>query len=72
MESDRIRCDVTGKMFRPSQIRQCRHAAVVRKYGTGGIVNVSVFVCNKCPHAIRYKWHGGLGCELERSVSQGT
>ena len=71
-QNDRVRCDISGKMFHPSSTRRCLDGAVIRKYGTGGIVNVSVWVCNKCHHAIHYKFHGGLGCELERKLQTGT
>jgi len=63
-----VRCDVTGKYFYPSSVRKCRDAAVIKRYGVGGEANVSVYVCRNCKHAIKYKFHGGLGCELERSV----
>lgn len=71
-QNDRVRCDISGKMFHPSSTRRCLDGAVVRKYGTGGIVNVSVWVCNKCHHAIHYKFHGGLGCELESATDKHT
>lgn len=71
-QNDRIRCDVTGKVFYPSSVRKCLDGAVIKRYGVGGVANVSVYVCAKCKHAIHYKWHGGLGCELERSVQTGT
>ena len=62
------RCDVTGKTFSSSLIRKCNDEAVIRRYGTGGVCNVSVWVCTRCKHAIRYKFHGGLGCELDRQL----
>ena len=63
-----IRCDVSGKIFTASMVRKCHEEAVVRRYGTGGEANVSVWICRKCKHAIHYKFHGGLGCELERKL----
>ena len=60
-----VRCDVTGRMFTHSNTRRCCDRAVTARYGHGGQCTVSVWVCRMCSHAVRYKWHGGLGCELE-------
>ena len=66
-----VRCDVTGKVFSSSMIRKCRDNAVIRRYGVGGEVNVRVWACRRCKHAIRFQFHGGLGCELDNSVQTG-
>ena len=61
-----VRCDVTGKMFRSSMVRKCRDEAVVKRYGVGGEVNVCMWVCAKCKHAVRYEFHGGISCGLDK------
>ena len=63
-----IRCDVTGKVFYHGSVRKCRDGAVTRRYGVGGEANVCWYVCAKCRHAVHYPYHGGLGCELDRSL----
>lgn len=63
-----VRCDVSQKMFYHGCVRKCRDEAVTRRYGVGGEANVSVWVCARCRHAVRYPFHGGLGCELERNI----
>ena len=60
-----VRCDVSGLMFASCMVRDCKDPAVIKRYGTGGVAKVSVYVCRKCRHAIHYKFHGGLGCELD-------
>ena len=68
MDNSPVRCDVSGMYFHPCAIRKCNDAAVIKRYATGGVVNVSVWVCRRCKHAIHYKLHGGLGCEFDRHV----
>ena len=63
-----VRCDVSGRVFSSSLVRKCRDSAVISQYGVGGEANVSIWICRKCKHAIAYKLHGGLGCELEQQV----
>ena len=70
-ESKPIRCDITRKQFYHGCVRKCRDEAVVRRYGVGGECNVSVWVCGRCRHAVRYPFHGGLGCELDRPIPEG-
>lgn len=65
--AEKVRCDVSGYIFSESNTRRCREPAVVKRYGTGGVAHVSVWVCNRCRHAVHYPMHGGLGCELERN-----
>jgi hypothetical protein len=60
-----IRCDISGIYFHPCAIRECHDEAVARRYGVGGIAHVSIWVCRKCRHKIEYKYHGGVGCELD-------
>lgn len=63
-----IRCDVTGRMFYPSIVSECKDPAVVKRYGVGGVCHVSIYVCMKCKHAVRYEFHGGISCGLEKGV----
>ena len=60
-----IRCDISGIYFHPCAIRECHDEAVARRYGVGGTAHVSIWVCRKCRHKIEYKYHGGVGCELD-------
>ena len=69
-DSKPVRCDISGKTFYHGAIRECRDEAVTRRYGVGGVAHVSVWVCRKCRHAIQYKYHGGLGCELETGIPE--
>lgn len=64
----KVRCDVSGLMFSSNIVRECHEPSVMKRYSTGGVVHVSVWVCAKCKHAVRYQFHGGLGCELDRNV----
>lgn len=54
------RDDVNGKMF--GNVRQCPEPHVIKKFGVGGVANVSYWTCKKCRHRIEHQWHGGLGC----------
>lgn len=57
-----IRDDVIGKSFASCMIRSCPEPNVIKRYGTGGKANVSVWTCKKCRYAVRYKFHGGVSC----------
>lgn len=57
-----IRDDVAGKMFSPGSIRQCPEPHVIKRFGVGGIANVSVYTCRKCKFHKDYQHHGGVGC----------
>ena len=65
-----ILCDVTLKKFPPYAIRACPNPSVIKRYGTGGVANVCVYVCYKCKYARRFRFHGGVGCSygLEERV----
>ena len=63
--------DVLRKMFSSSIMRSCPNEAVIKRYGTGGKAMVSIYVCKRCTHCVKYKWHGGIGCGLEQRVSAG-
>lgn len=62
-----IRDDVIGKTFTPGSIRQCPEPHVIKRYGVGGICNVSVYTCRKCRYVINHKWFGGVSCGYETS-----
>ena len=66
-----VRDDVNGLMFGYSMVRQCPEPHVRKRYGVGGIANVSVLTCQKCRHKITYKLHGGLGCGYELGIQEG-
>ena len=40
-----VRDDVIGKAFADCLMRSCPEPHVIKRYGTGGIVNVSVYTC---------------------------
>lgn len=67
-----ILCDVTLRRFNTRMVRQCPEPHVKARYGTGGVVNVCLYVCKKCLHGIKYKDHGGIGCGLEQGIQAGT
>lgn len=55
-----VRDDVIGKMF--FSTRECPHPAVIKKYGTGGIANVSYWTCKMCQYGEDMKMFGGVKC----------
>jgi len=57
-----VRDDVIGKMFGAGMVRSCPEPHVIRRYGVGGVCNVSVWTCKKCRYVQTYKWHGGVSC----------
>ena len=57
-----VRDDVLGKMFIQGAVRSCPEPHVIKRYGVGGIANVSVWTCRKCRYVKTYKWHGGVSC----------
>lgn len=57
-----VRDDVLGEMFTPGCVRSCPEPHVVRRYGVGGVANVSVYTCRKCRYVKTYQWHGGISC----------
>lgn len=63
-----ILCDVTGKMFAPCAIQQCHEPHVVKRYGTGGVCNVSIYVCRKCKHKLTFQNCGAIGCGYKEKV----
>ena len=57
-----IRDDVLGLRFANVLMRECKEPAMMDQYATGGVVNVSIYVCKKCKYARRFKYHGAIGC----------
>lgn len=60
-----IRDDVNGLMFSPGAVRECPEPHVIKRYGVGGVANVSLYTCKKCKYAKTYKFHGGVSCGYE-------
>lgn len=60
-----VRDDVIGKAFADCLMRPCPEPHVKKRYGTGGVANVSVYVCRKCRYVKTYKLHGGVSCTYE-------
>ncbi len=60
------RCDVSGLRFSTRAIMECHEPHLVRRYGTGGVAHVSVWVCKKCRYAETYELHGGISCGLDK------
>ena len=69
-----IRDDVIGKTFAACCVRSCPEPHVIRRYGVGGVANVSVYTCRKCRYVKNYKYHGGVSCGygMAECVSPGT
>lgn len=61
----KVRDDVIGKTFASCATRSCPHPGVVKRYGTGGVANVSVWTCRKCRYVTRSKFGELLGCGYE-------
>lgn len=73
-EEYKIRDDVLLLTFPRCAMRQCPHPSVIRKYGVGGVANVSLYVCRRCKYHETYQYHGGVGCtygKLEQDVQAG-
>ena len=57
-----IRDDVLGKLFTPGAVRSCPEPHVIKRYGTGGVANVSVWTCRKCRFVVNHPMMGGVSC----------
>ena len=62
MSEPPVRDDVIGKRFSAGMVRECPEPHVKKRFGVGGIANVSVYTCRKCKFHIEYEWHGGVSC----------
>ena len=60
-----LRDDITGKMFSSNLVRECPEPNVIKRYGTGGKVNVTVWTCRKCKYVQTYPMHGGVSCKYQ-------
>ena len=60
-----IKDDVIGRSFDEISVRECKYPAVVKRYGHGGICNVSVYTCKKCKFALRVSFTTALKCGYE-------
>lgn len=65
----KVRDDVIGVRFPRDAVRSCPHPAVIKRYGTGGVANVSAWTCSKCRFGVRTKYCGLWGCEYELGLS---
>ena len=68
-----VLCNVTGKMYSPCCVKECKEPHVVERYGIGGKAMVSIYVCRKCKHKVKTPFCGALGCGygLEQRVQEG-
>ena len=68
-----VLCNVTGKMYSPCCVKECKEPHVVERYGIGGKANVSIYVCRKCKYKVTTPFCGALGCGygLEQRVQEG-
>ena len=64
--------DVLRKRFAPVLMRKCPSEAVIRRYGTGGVANVSIYVCKHCTHSVKHPQIGAWYCGLEQGIQAGT
>ena len=69
-----VRDDVVGKEFAACCVRPCPHPKVIKKFGTGGVANVSVYTCRRCLFAKQHPLAFGVICsyELENGVPTGA
>lgn len=65
-----IRDDVIGKQFYYGMVRSCPEPHVIRRFGIGGVANVSVYTCRKCRYHEDTKWFGGVKCIYEQQQSK--
>ena len=56
------RCDVTERTFADCLMRSCPEPNVIKRFGVGGVANVSIYVCRKCKYRKEFQGHGGVGC----------
>ena len=60
-----VRDDVNGKLFYQGCVRSCPEPHVIKRFGIGGVCNVSVYTCRRCTYHINEKWFGGVRCGYE-------
>ena len=57
-----IRDDVIGRRFYYGMVRSCPEPHVIKRFGVGGVANVSVYTCRKCRYHEDMKLFGGVKC----------
>jgi len=67
-----VRDDVLGREFASVCMRSCPHPNVIKKYGVGGVANVSVYTCRKCRYVQKHPLHFGVTCRYELELHPGT
>ncbi len=68
------RDDVIGKEFASCLMRPCPHPKVIKRFGVGGVANVSVYTCRRCKYHQIQPLFLGVSCvyELEEGVCPGA
>lgn len=61
-EYEPVRDDVLGLMFSPGCVRSCPEPHVIKRFGVGGVANVSVWTCKKCRYVVKHPMMGGVSC----------
>ena len=56
------RDDVIGKTFSDCCVRSCPEPNVIKRFGIGGKVSVSVYTCRRCKYHTEHPSIGGVGC----------
>ena len=67
-----IRDDVIGKRFYYGMVRSCPEPHVIKRFGIGGVANVSVYTCRKCRYVQKHPLHFGVTCGYELELHPGT
>lgn len=65
-KSKMIMDSISGNKYREESMMQCRHPAVIKKYGAiSGVVFLHLTRCRKCKHVITFPFFGGVKCGYE-------
>lgn len=62
MEALKVKDDILGYSFSPDEVRNCPHPGMIRKYGDGNHLKVSVWVCKKCKLSVKDKFADMYKC----------
>lgn len=57
-----MRCSVCQREHAECAVRQCKHPAVIKHYGS----NVCVRCCQKCKHSSKPEFIDGSKCNFEK------
>lgn len=60
---NKIRDDVIGKEFAACAVRPCPEPHVIKRFGLGGIANVSIYTCRKCKYHSEHPLGIGVKCD---------